>query len=44
MGFVRFDAEGAVDAVLGHAARDGIEACAAAAGKNDAFHGFLLKY
>lgn len=32
--------------LLGHAARDGIEACAAAAGKNDAFHvlfSFLLE-
>ena len=29
--------------LLGHAARDGVEACAAAAGKDDAFHGFLLK-
>ena len=29
--------------VLGHAARDGVEACAAAAGKDDAFHKFLLK-
>ena len=26
--------------LFGHAARDGVEACAAAAGKDDAFHGF----
>ena len=30
--------------LLGNAARDGVETGAGAAGKDDAFHGFLLKY